>query len=76
MILLLAVPQFRPHKFKPINFASIIDSSILCHFKIIETLTLNANTTNIKQAFRARKVIGTFEKRASEVKQTKIEKCK
>ena len=49
------VAQFHAHK--PFNFASFLIVS-LYHFKVIETLILNANTANIKQLSGPEKLLG------------------
>ena len=65
------VRQFLAHKFKPINFASIIDSFNIVSFQNYWNSDLECKHGKQKTTFRARKVIGNFEKRASEVKQRK-----
>ena len=65
------VPQFLAYKFKPINFASIIDSFNIVSFQNYWNSDLECKHGKQKTTFRARKVIGNFEKRASEVKQRK-----
>ena len=65
------VPQFLAHKFKPINFASIIDSFNIVSFQNHWKSALECKHGKQKTTFRARKVVATFGKRSSEVKQRK-----